>query len=86
MTNYERHERIQRGLVELENREIIRGWQCQGDKPGLRWFVEGFTFDTRGLSTAEAENFILGANSAWEAAKIAAAPALHAAHAEGALG
>ena len=76
MTAYERHERISKQLVALEDREIIRGWQCQGDKPGLRWFVEGFTFDTRGLTTAQVESFILGATAAWEAAKIAAFPAL----------
>ena len=47
MTTNERHDKIAKQLDRLVEREILRGWQCQGDTPGLRWFVEGFTFDTR---------------------------------------
>jgi hypothetical protein len=67
-----RHNNISEKLRRLEDREIIRGWQCQGDQPGTIWHVEGFTFSTRSMTTHECELFILGVEATWEAARVEA--------------
>jgi hypothetical protein len=65
-----RHNKISADLDKLQEREIVRTWQAQGDMPGTRWHLEGFGFSTRSMTTAEVEFFILGASEAWNAAQI----------------